>query len=92
MATFQIIEDGFITEPYQSRYGFQNIPGQNTLRQINGDKYGLIVKLSADGKPDLAFYHEIENIDPETGYWEGDGFPSEDIINRTLQLLANSYA
>lgn len=93
MATYTIVEDGFITEPYASQYSFNSIEGQNTLRQINGNKYGCIVTISASGKPDKTFYHEVENWgyeEPNIGI-KSESLPDSDTLNFWLQKLADDY-
>jgi hypothetical protein len=93
MGTFTIIENGFVTEPYQTKYGFQPIVGQNTLREVDGNKYGLIVAFSASGHPDVTSYVEIENIACD-GLNVGNsepGFPTQELINYWLQIIADQY-
>lgn len=92
MATFTIIENGFITEPYATTYGFQSVNGQNTLREIDGDKYGLIVTVS-DGVTSKTFYYEVENIayDGLNPGMKLEGFPNEATRNYWLQKLANDF-
>lgn len=93
MASFTIVENGLVTEPYASNYGFQSVQGQNTIRNINGNKIGMVVTLSSQGKPDLTHYCEVENIKTE-GLQEGfhqSGFPDEETRNHWLQRLADQY-
>lgn len=93
MASFSIVADGLITEPYATTYNLQSVEGQNTLREIDGDKNGMIVTISAEGKSDKIFYHEVENIAFE-GMNAGakqEGFPDEATRDFWLQKLADDY-
>lgn len=87
---FEIVENGLISD--WAKFRFKSIDGQNTIRNIDGNKIGLVVVLSADGKPNLITYHEIENIDLEKSWIMFDGFPSDDIRDGWLQRLADQYA
>lgn len=93
MASFSIVADGFITEPYVTTYNLQAKEGQNTIRNIDGDKVGVIVTITAQGKLDKTFYHEVENIAFE-GMNAGakqEGFPNEATRDFWLQKLADDY-
>lgn len=81
--TYEIITDGFITQPYALRYLWKPIEGQNTQRQIDGNKVGMLVTISADGKPSKTFYHEVENIEYEGQLIDNrlDGFPDAATID-----------
>lgn len=92
--TYEIITDGFITQPYAMRYLWRPIESQNTQRNIDGNKVGMLVTISADGKPSKTFYHEVENIEYEGQLTSNrlDGFPDADCIAHYLQKMADEYA
>lgn len=91
MTSFQIVQNGFVVEPYKSKYGFESIEGQNTIRNISKNKKSVIVILSAECKPDLAHYHEVECFDLMNNAPINDRFPTQEEIEETLQSLAEAY-
>lgn len=92
--SFEVVTDGFIAAPYQNKYNFSPVVDQNTYRFLDGAKVGCIVTLSAEGKPDATFYHEIENFSYEglTQNQTQQGFPDNDAKNHWLQKLADDYS
>lgn len=72
---YEIVNDGLITY----NYGFlANGDSSDTIRYFGDVKSGMVVKLSAEGKPDKVFYHEIESTDSK-------------VIDAALSALSQEY-
>lgn len=88
MASFQIVENGLTDH---GEYGFQPKEGENTIRIIHPNKCGLIVTITASGKPDKTFYHEVNGWHEEMTDEENYQVTFDEYRDQVLQALADEY-